>query len=80
MINRPRKINYPAAAKRSIPTLLEHYMNKEGVSQVIMATMIEMTPAQLNNILQGRQNPSRRLLKVLHSKFKIDGNLLISLL
>ena len=74
------KINFPIPKQASIPDLLNYIMRERNVTQSKLSEELDMSKSNLSEILSGKKKVSLDLIRSLHSKFKLDGNMLLELL
>ena len=61
----------------TLPELIKSGMNELKINQEKLAEMLNITSANLSNIMRGKKFPSFRVARKLHKTLKIDGNLIL---
>lgn len=63
--------------KPSFKTILEKVMNENKINKTQLAQSIDISNTTLSGLLNGKRKINLALARKLHSKYKIDGNLLL---
>jgi HTH-type transcriptional regulator/antitoxin HigA len=70
----------PLPKADTIPELIELKMFEMKINQVQLADILEIRTPKLSQIMNGRREPDVQLLVALHSKMRIDANLLLDII
>jgi HTH-type transcriptional regulator/antitoxin HigA len=70
---------YPMPAYASITDILEYIMREQRINQSEFSEQLDISKSLLSEILNGKKDPNLNLLKALHNKYQVDGNLLLEL-
>jgi len=68
---------YPMPLKPSLVQLLTYLMTHLDLSQTEFANQLEISGSLLSDILNGKKKPNLDVARQLHSKFQLDGNLIL---
>lgn len=68
---------YPMPIKPDFKTIVNHVMEVNDYNQSQLADELHVSKAFLSEMIRGRKNPNVEVLKSLHTRFHIDGNLLL---
>lgn len=68
---------YPMPIKPDFKAILLHIMTIHHFNQTQLAIELEISKSQFSEILSGRKAPNLSLVKSVHDKFHIDGNILL---
>lgn len=68
---------YPMPLKPTIEELLGYLMRHLNLSQSAFAAQLDISAPMLSEILSGKKKPNLDLARQLHTKFNIDGNLIL---
>ncbi|GEP89979.1 Antitoxin component HigA of the HigAB toxin-antitoxin module, contains an N-terminal HTH domain [Chitinophaga terrae (ex Kim and Jung 2007)] len=70
-------IHYPMPINPRFPEIIEYLLNSKHMSQSDLAEELNISKGFLNQLLHGSKSPNTEVLKTIHTKFQIDGNLLL---
>ncbi|WP_298709212.1 helix-turn-helix domain-containing protein [Chitinophaga sp.] len=68
---------YPMPLKPDIRAILMHVMQNRDFNQSQLATALQVSASLVSGILSGNKQPNLEVLKGLHEKFQVDGNVLL---
>lgn len=68
---------YPLPLKPDIKTIFLYVMEVNSFNQSRLAEELRISKAFLSEMIRGRKDPNVGVLKNLHTRFKIDGNVLL---
>jgi HTH-type transcriptional regulator/antitoxin HigA len=63
--------------KPSVSDILRTIMREKRLNQAELSKMLGVPNSTLSNIINGKRKLTLELAKKLHSKFQIDGNLIL---
>lgn len=70
-------IHYPMPLNPHFHDIIEYLLNSRQLSQSALAEELNISKGFLNQLLHGNKSPNTEVLKTIHNKFHIDGNLLL---
>ncbi|HEU4555808.1 MAG TPA: helix-turn-helix domain-containing protein [Chitinophaga sp.] len=70
-------VNYPMPLKPQFPEIVEYVMKSKQLNQTALAGELNISKGFLSQLLRGTKVPNTEVLKSMHEKFHIDGNLLL---
>ncbi|NLR56984.1 hypothetical protein HGH93_02660 [Chitinophaga polysaccharea] len=70
-------IHYPMPLKPRFPDIIEYLLKSRRMNQSTLAEELSISKGFLNQLLHGSKSPNTEVLKTMHNKFHIDGNLLL---
>jgi len=70
---------YPMPLQSSIQDLLNYIMRQRNLTQNVLSEELEISKSQLSEILNGKKKPNVTLLRSLHNKYQLDGNMLLEI-
>lgn len=68
---------FPMPIKPDFKAILHHIMAIHRFNQSQLANELEISKSQFSEILSGRKTPNINVVKSVHDKFHIDGNVLL---
>lgn len=71
------EVEYPMPLRPGFKDIVLHLMESQSINQSQLATELHVSASLLSGILRGQKEPNINLLKNLHSRFQIDGNILL---
>ena len=71
------KSQFTIKPPKSLPGIVELEMYKRKLKQKEMARLLDVGEAKLSQILSNKREPDVALLKAVHEKLGVDGNLLL---
>lgn len=71
---------YPMPLKPTVADILGNIMREKRLNQSELSKILDVPDSTLSGILNGKRRISFEFAKRLHSKFKIDGNLILETL
>jgi antitoxin component HigA of HigAB toxin-antitoxin module len=70
-------VNYPMPLKPQFPEIVEYVLKSRNLNQTDLAGELKISKGFLSQLLRGIKSPNTDVLKTMHEKFDIDGNLLL---
>ncbi|MBV8254011.1 MAG: helix-turn-helix transcriptional regulator [Chitinophaga sp.] len=70
-------IHYPMPIKPKFPAILQYILDSKKMSQTKLAEELNISKGFLSQLLHDKSAPNAEVLKTMHNKFHIDGNLLL---
>lgn len=61
----------------SLRSMVKFHMERSGLSQKELASVLGFSASKLSQILNGRREPDVSFLKAIHKKLGIDGNFIL---
>lgn len=68
---------YPMPIKPDFKAILLYIMTVHHFNQSQLASELDISKSQFSEILSGRKAPNINIVKSVHDKFHIDGNILL---
>lgn len=68
---------YPMPIKPDFKAILLYLMQTKGINQTQLSNELDISKSLLSEIIRGNKIPNVAILRNLHSRFQIDGNLLL---
>jgi HTH-type transcriptional regulator/antitoxin HigA len=68
---------YPMPLKPSVVDILENIMREKRLNQSELSKILDVPDSTLSGILNGKRKLNLDLAKKLHSKFHVDGNMIL---
>ncbi|RAJ10783.1 antitoxin component HigA of HigAB toxin-antitoxin module [Chitinophaga skermanii] len=69
--------HYPMPMKPDFKTVIYHVMITNGFNQTQLSEELRISKAYLSGLLKGSKNPNLDIVKSLHNRFHLDGNMLL---
>ena len=70
-------VNYPMPLNPNFPAIITYVMESKKLNQTTLAGELNISKGFLSQLLHGTKVPNTEVLKSMHQKFNIDGNLLL---
>jgi len=70
---------YPMPLNPSVVSILENIMREKRLNQSELSKILGITDSTLSGILNGKRKINLEFAKKLHSKFKVDGNMILEI-
>jgi HTH-type transcriptional regulator/antitoxin HigA len=68
---------YPMPMKPNFREIMAYLMKTKNLNQTGLAKELHVSKGYINGLLHGTKSPNIDLLRSIHSKYQIDGNLLL---
>ena len=62
----------------TLPEVLKSRMGEVGLTQVALASMLDISVSRINEILSGKCTPTFKIAQKLHKQLQIDANLILA--
>jgi HTH-type transcriptional regulator/antitoxin HigA len=68
---------YPMPLKPALTDILIFIMYQKNLNQSELSKTLEISSTSLSEILSGKKKPNLEIVKQLHRKFQVDGNVIL---
>ena len=68
---------YPMPVKPDFKAIVLYIMQAKSYNQTQLANELHISPGFMSDMIRGKKDPNLEVLKTLHTRFQIDGNLLL---
>ena len=62
----------------ALPEIIKSCMKERGLTQVALASLLDISVSRVNEILTGKCMPTFKLARKLHKQLKIDANMILA--
>jgi len=70
-------IHYPMPINPTFSEIINYILSSRKITQLTLAQELNISTSFLNHLLHGIKSPNATVLKSVHMKYEIDGNLLL---